>query len=130
MKNFTMNGRLWTVVFVNPTSSYLIDRTGNYTVATTDPSAHMIYISDDLTGDFLIRVLIHELGHCTMVSYGLIEDIHRMSYPEYWIEIEEWVCNFLADYGFEIFTAAYEVLGDSAITVVPYELEKFIKRGT
>lgn len=42
----------------------------------------------------------------------------------YWIEAEEWVCNFIADYGHEIFGAAYAVLGDQAIYIVPQQIEK------
>ena len=33
-----------------------------------------------------------------MTSFGLIEELHRLVKPEYWIEAEEWVCNLLADY--------------------------------
>lgn len=113
-------------MFVDPSSDWLVDRTGNLTVATTDPHTRYIYLSTDLSGDFLNRVLIHELGHCVMISYDLLDDIHRMVYPEYWIEAEEWVCNFIADYGLKIFSEAYRILGDDAWLVVPYELEKMV----
>lgn len=113
-------------MFVDPSSGWLVDRTGNLTVATTDPHTRCIYLSTDLSGDFLNRVLIHELGHCVMISYDLLDDIHRMIYPEYWIEAEEWVCNFIADYGLKIFSEAYRILGDDAWLVVPYELEKMV----
>lgn len=116
----------WHVAFVDPSSGWLVDRTGNLTVATTDPHTRCIYLSTDLSGDFLNRVLIHELGHCVMISYDLLDDIHRMVYPEYWIEAEEWVCNFIADYGLKIFSEAYRILGDDAWLVVPYELEKMV----
>lgn len=101
----------------------LIDRTGTRTVATTDPSTGRIYISNGLYGAFFVKVLLHELGHCTMVSFGLTDDIHRMVKPECWVEAEEWVCNFIADYGMKIFRIAYSVLGDDAWMVVPYEID-------
>ena len=124
MNTFTMNGYFWKIRFVNPLSAYLIDRTNTRTVATTDPAEHTVYLSNALHGDFLTRVLIHELGHCAMASYHLLDDIHRMTYPKYWIEAEEWVCNFIADYGFQIFSAAYDVLGDDAWLYVPYHFDR------
>lgn len=117
---------LWHVVFVDQKSEMLVDRTGRLTVATTDPETRTIYLSNTLEGDFLNRVLIHELAHCVMISYDLLSDIHRMVYPEYWIEAEEWVCNFIANYGFEIFSKAYDILGNDAWLVVPQELERML----
>ena len=84
----------------------LMDRTGTFTVATTDPITRTVYLSSDLHDGMLVKVLIHELGHCAMISFNLIEDIHRMVKPEYWFEAEEWLCNFLSDYGFKIFSIA------------------------
>lgn len=121
---FSMNGYFWKVRFVGENSPYLVDRTGHKTIATTDPVTKTVNLAEGLDGDFLVRVLLHELGHCAMVSYNLIDDIHRMTYPEYWIEAEEWVCNFIADYGFQIFSAAYDILGDRAWLYVPYRIDK------
>lgn len=104
----------------------LVDRTGKRTVATTDPTNLQVCLSNELQGDFLIQVLLHELGHCALYSFNLIDDIHRMVYPENWIEAEEWVCNFIADYGFRIFSTAYSVLGDEALKLIPPELDKLI----
>lgn len=126
MNRFSMNGHFWNVKFVDANSPKLMDRTGIQTVATTDPNTNLIYISNQLYGDFLMRVLLHELGHCAMFSFNLIEEIHNMVYPEYWIEAEEWVCNFIADYGFKIFSSAFDILGFNAWKYIPYELEKLI----
>lgn len=116
-----MNGYLWRVCFVSPNDPMLVDRTGIMTVATTDPSTLCVYISNAIHGSFLVRVLIHELGHCAIFSFGLADDIHKMTYPEYWIEAEEWVCNFIADYGLTIFNAGYSILDD-----IPYEIERLV----
>ena len=43
-----------------------------------------------------------------------------------WIEAEEWVCNFIADYGRQIFQIASTVLGDEAWSFIPYELERLV----
>lgn len=111
---------------VDSNAPELIDRTGKITVATTDPNNYTVYLSSALQGPFLIKVLLHELGHCAMISYGLLDYIHSAVYPERWIEAEEWLCNFISDYGFKIFSAAYKVVGDEAWKFVIPELEKFV----
>ena len=121
-----MNGYSWRVCYVDADDPMLVDRTGRVTVATTDPGTLTVYTLRDLDGEFLTRVLIHELGHCAMFSFGLLDDIHRMVHPRYWLEAEEWVCNFIADYGMTIFDTAYAILGDRAIAVVPYEVERLV----
>lgn len=126
MEHFYMNGYLWRVFFVDPNSELLVDRTNTYRIATTDPVTYCIYLSDALEGDLLNKVLIHELGHCAMISFHLLDDIHRMVKRKYWIEAEEWVCNFLADYGLRIFATAYDILGDRAWIYVPRELERLV----
>lgn len=112
MNTFRMNGYLWHVKFVNPTSPMLVDRTGKRRVATTDPDLRTIFLSDDLHGPFLSNVLVHELGHCVMVSYGLLQKIHQVVHPRYWIEAEEWICNFIANYGSYILSLAKAILYD------------------
>ena len=126
MDHFYMNGYLWRVRFVDPDSDLLVDRTDTKTIATTDPETYCIYLSNALRGDLLNKVLIHELGHCTMISFHLLDDIHRMVKRRYWMEAEEWVCNFIADYGLRIFSTAYRILGDEAWIFVPYELERLV----
>lgn len=126
MNRFVMNGYLWRVMYVDPESNYLIDRTGSLTLATTDPDTLCVYISNELQGDFLIRVLVHEIGHCALFSFDLLEEIHKVVDPYYWIEAEEWVCNFIADYGLKIFSVARSILGDNAWVFIPYELERLI----
>lgn len=119
-----MNGFSWTVETVYPFHQMLVDRTNNLTVGTTDPKNGKVYLSNRLNGNFKIRVLIHELGHCALFSYGLLDEIHRMVYPEHWIDVEEWVCNFVADYGFKIFSIGYRILGEEAIWLLPKEFDK------
>lgn len=126
MYQFYMNGYLWRVKFVDQNSPILVDRTGKLCVATTDPVDQCVYLSNKLSGDFFTRVLIHELGHCTMISFHLLDEIHRMVYPEYWIEAEEFICNFIADYGMQMFKIAYNLFGENAWMFVPSELERLL----
>ena len=121
---FYINGIHWNVQWTNPSNPILVDRTNVLTCAVTDPETMTIYLSDRLKGEFLNHVLIHELGHCVMFSYGLVNEIHRMCKKRFWIEMEEFCANLLADYGRQIFGIAYSVLGEQAIHVVPYHIEK------
>lgn len=107
-----MNGLKWSVVFVDPYSSELIDRTNVQRVATTDPLKRQIFLSRSLQGEFLQRVLTHELGHAAMISYGLLDEIHLKIRPRFWMEMEEWICNFMADYGPIIFKDVYSILNN------------------
>ena len=104
----------------------LVDRSALIAVATTDAKTVYMYLANELRGKFLTKVLLHELGHCTIFSFDLLDDIHRMVLPKYWFEAEEWVCNFIADYGESIFGVAYSILGEDAWALIPYELEKLI----
>lgn len=74
----------------------------------------------------LERVLLHEISHAVMASYGLIDQIHVLACRDRWSDAEEWVCNFIADYAAVILRAAYDILGADAWMAVPYELEKMI----
>ena len=126
LTRFIMNGYLWKVKFTYPSDPILIDRTNTITCGVTDLDTMTIYLADNLHGDFLNRVLIHELGHCAMFAYNLLPELHRMVKRKYWIEAEEWCCNLLANYGNEIYSIAYSVLGDEAIRFIPYELERLV----
>ena len=123
---FYMNGLHWNVRWTNPNDPILIDRTLTKTVAVTDPDTMTIYLSNQLRGSFLNRVIIHELGHCVMYSYGLVNEIHRMCKKRYWIEMEEFCANLLADYGNQVFWLAYVILGKKAIHIIPYEMERLV----
>lgn len=126
MQTFEMNGDRWNIIFVDPTNKMLVDRTKNLTVATTDPSTRTVYVSNELSGPFLTRVIVHELGHCAMISYGLLDDVHRVVKRRYWVQAEEWVCNFLMDYGLMIFSIASEIIGVDVVTFVSKLMNRII----
>lgn len=126
MNGFHLNGLYWQVRFVRPDSKYLVDRTGNYRLATTDVRLHCIWIDAKLSGQLLVKVLLHELGHATMASYGLIDELHRFVKKDYWIYAEEWICNLIADYGALIFRSASEALGDDIWDYIPREIDRML----
>lgn len=110
MDTFYINGYPWQLKFVTSSSPMLVDRTGKATLATTDPRTNTVYICSDIPPNILSTVLVHELGHCIMVSYGLFDDIDKFVKPEYQEYAEEWICNFIADYGYEAFTVARPII--------------------
>ena len=123
---FYMNGLHWRIRFVNPNSDILIDRTLSKTVAVTDPDTMTIYLSNKLSGEFLTKVVLHELSHAMMYSYQYLDEIHRYCKKRYWIDMEELIANLISQQANEIFERAYDIVGDEAIRFVPYELERLV----
>ena len=121
---FYMNGLRWRVRFTYPTDPVLVDRTGTLTIGVTDSATMTIYLSNKLRGEFLTRVVLHELSHAMMYSYHYLDEIHRYCKKQYWIEMEELIANLIADRAYEIFQRAYDIVGDDAICFVPYALER------
>lgn len=124
--SFYMNGDRWLVRFVSPQNRILVDRTGTLTVGVSDYSTKTVYLADNLSGEMLNRVFIHELGHCALFSYQLLPHLHRMVKKQYWIEAEEWACNLLADYGGMIFRTAQDILGNRFVYIMPYGVERLV----
>lgn len=102
MKTIRIANDIWTIKTVAPNSSNLVDRTGNVTVATTDPTNKVIFVSRAITGGTLYKVLLHELMHAIMVSYELLDDISRMVKPERQIDMEEFICMLCSEYHYTI----------------------------
>lgn len=97
-----MGGKRWCVRIVPPSSPLLVDRTGRRTVAVTDPSTHIISVSSAISGDFLKRVLAHELTHAAMESHGINRAIRGMVPPGGVVPVQEMASNVVADYGARI----------------------------
>lgn len=102
MKSIKIGNDIWRIKRVCKTNSNLVDRTGNITLATTDPNRRIIFVNKDLQGYMLRKVLLHEIMHAVMVSYSLLDDVSRMVKPEYQILMEEFICNLCAEYHDEI----------------------------
>lgn len=120
LHGFRMGGDWWTVRIVPPSSPFLIDRTNHRTVATTDARTHRINVSSALTEPMLTRVLIHEACHAVMESFGIAESIRAIVPRNRIVEVEETVCNLIADHGFSIMTAGR----NAAKTITDSKAEK------
>lgn len=101
----TFNGIPWHVMRVGHNSPALIDREGRAALATTDPHKRVICVSKDVSGARLQHVLMHELTHAVMASYGM--DVGAFAFDR--IAAEEWACNLIADHASEIVAGARRV---------------------
>lgn len=95
---FRIGNDIWTIKFVSPINSNLVDRTGNLTLATTSPNDKIIFMSNAIPECEFRQVLLHELMHVVMYEFGINNDISRMVKPEYRIDMEEYICNICSQY--------------------------------
>lgn len=89
---FIINGKVWHIIHVPPFNRILQRTDGSYTVGVCDNNTKIIYLSSDLEGDFLNKVLCHEITHAVMFSYDVYLDFYE----------EELVADLIATYGKEI----------------------------
>ena len=89
---FIINKEQWKVVLCSAHHPMLIRSDGSLSVGACDDPSKTIYLSENLYGDFLKKVLCHELNHAAMFSYNV----------ELTIEQEELLAEILCTYGEEI----------------------------
>lgn len=89
---FVINGEEWYVIKVAPLDSHLYRSNGTLSVAACDDTTKTIYINGNLHGDFLRKVLCHEISHAAMFSYNVNLTLDQ----------EELVADLIATYGDEI----------------------------
>lgn len=89
---FTVNGQTWKLSFVPANSQDLQRSDGTYTFGVTDNNTKTVSIASGMSAYMTERVICHELTHVMCFA-------HDVSIP---IDLEERLCNFMADYGKEI----------------------------
>ncbi len=89
---FVINNEWWEAVLVPPLHPMLQKPDGEFTYGCCDSYTHTIYINNEIYGDFLKKVLCHELTHAAMVSYDVILSEEQ----------EEVIADLIATYGREI----------------------------
>ena len=89
---YKINGITGYMIRVRSDSPMLMRSDGSITVGMCDRETQTIYISDALHGRFLRKVLLHEICHSAMFSYGIDMSVDQ----------EELFCDLLATYGDEI----------------------------
>ena len=89
---YKINGITWYMIRARSDSPMLMRSDGSITVGMCDRETQTIYISDALHGRFLRKVLLHEICHSAMFSYGIDMSVDQ----------EELFCDLLSTYGDEI----------------------------
>lgn len=89
---FSINGELWRVVYVPSNSISLMKPDGTFAVGACDDYTKSIYLNDRLYGDYLKKVLCHEITHAAMFSYNV-----SLSLPQ-----EELLAELMSTFGEEI----------------------------
>ena len=89
---FLINKVYWKLSVV-PANFPLLQRLdGSYAIGSCDNLTRTIYISENIHGDLLKKVLCHEITHAAMFSYGV-----DLSFDQ-----QELVANLISTYGDEI----------------------------
>ena len=105
---YKINGITWYMIRVRSDSPMLMRSDGSITVGMCDRETQTIYVSDALHGRFLRKVLLHEICHSAMFSYGIDMSVDQ----------EELFCDLLSTYGDEIIAITDSVF--KALSEVAY----------
>ena len=100
----TINGEIWTIIFVDATHEKLRKPDGTVTVGACHRPSNTIYLSKELQGVSLKKVLRHEITHAVMRSYEV-----ELTYEQ-----EELIAGIFSVFGDEIVDLTnnlYELLG-------------------
>lgn len=84
-----INNIVWNISFEPADSPKLKKHLGEFSVGACDLQNHCIYINENARGDFLKKILLHEITHAFIYSYDLSFDYLK----------EEYIADFVASYG-------------------------------
>ena len=104
-----INNIEWDIIFTNNTDD-LKRSDGSVTFGVTDVNVLGIFIWSSLRGRMLRKVMIHELSHAFIFSYGYFLTL----------EEEEFLCSFIDTYAEDIISYT-----DSILTEAFKEIRKF-----
>lgn len=94
-----INGYEWELIWTHNQKD-LSRSDGSLTLGVTDTKTMCIYIYDKLSVEMNQKVLIHELVHAWIFSYGIYIPLDQ----------EEFICSFIDTYGIDIMDKADEIL--------------------
>ena len=100
---FVVNKNIWRIEFVNPYSDNLVMSNGNRVLGLCDNNIKTIFIANNQYGYKREHIICHEITHSICFEYDLHLDY----------ELEEWLCNFMADYGREIIDILDSILSEN-----------------
>ena len=96
---FNLNGIDWVITFVSPNHPALYRSDGSLSIGACDNITKIIYLNLYLEEKQMRKVLIHEITHAAMFSYGV-----SLTYDQ-----EELLADLLATYGDEIIATTNKV---------------------
>lgn len=94
-----INGYEWEIVFTDSESD-LARSDGSIALGVTDKNTGYIYLSLHLKGALLRKVLLHELCHAFIFSYG-----YYLTVAE-----EEFLCSFIDTYAYDLVSLSNNLL--------------------
>lgn len=97
---FKVNGVIWGLQFVKPSSRHLQRSDGSWTLGVTDDRLKTVFIADNLSQEMTDKVLCHELTHVFSFTTGYYMDIRT----------EEIVADFMSLYGRDIIYIADSIM--------------------
>lgn len=97
-----INNIIWNLYIVDSNDINLIRDDGGYTIGVTDWNQKAIFISKNIDYDKFKKVLMHEITHAFIFSYGFPIDIYA----------EECMCSFVENYAQQIINKTNEILGE------------------
>ena len=89
---FIINGEYWRILFVTPNDFSLLKPNGDFAIGACDDYTKTIYLSNQLYGDKMKKVLCHEITHAAMFSYNVSLSLAQ----------EELMAELMATFGEEI----------------------------
>ena len=68
---FIINGEQWRTLFVPSNDVSLLKPNGDFAIGACDDYTKTIYLNNQLYGEYLKKVLCHEITHAAMFSYNI-----------------------------------------------------------
>ena len=89
---FSINGEQWRLLFVPSNHVALLKPNGKFAIGACDDYTKTIYLDKSLTGDYLKKVMCHEIAHAAMFSYNISLSLQQ----------EELIADLMSTFGDEI----------------------------
>ena len=89
---FSINGEQWRLLFVPSNHVALLKPNGKFAIGACDDYTKTIYLDKILTGDYLKKVMCHEITHAAMFSYNISLSLQQ----------EELIADLMSTFGDEI----------------------------
>lgn len=97
-----INNNLWRIEFTYPHNPNLRMSDGRQVLGLCDNNIKTIFIADNQSDAKTEHILCHEITHAICMEYNVFLDL----------ELEEWLCNFMADHIREVVSILDTILSE------------------